>query len=158
MDIRTLPDRERGIYNRIRQDYKLTFDKLSVRDKTIRLLKVADLREFLGGNAELEKFDMIAGAEVLFRDEFFEPLLNVFKTYIKPEGTIWLAHDVGRKSLPKFLDLAKKDFDIPSSVANISTFFGSLLFAILTKDNRAYSLFLVNNNLFPIFNYIEYCS
>ena len=225
MDIRTLPDRERGIYNRIRQDYKLTFDKLSVRDKTIRLLKVADLREFLGGNAELEKFlqgtmtdpkeflltlketdvsgfpfwirlwdaaivlsyllsslpdtngksllevgaglgapglaaaacdmdvtisdyeelimdfqrvsaaasgldkvkfelldwlnppelenfDMIAGAEVLFRDEFFEPLLNVFKTYIKPEGTIWLAHDIGRKSLPKFLDLAKKDFDI----------------------------------------------
>lgn len=225
MDIRTLPDRERDIYNRIKKDYSLTFDKFTVRDKTLRLLKIADLKEFLGGDEklekflqgtitdpkeflltltetdvsefpfwirlwdaaivlsyllsslpdtkdktllevgaglgapglaaaacgmdvtitdyeelimdfqqvsaaasgldtvnfqlldwlappELEKFDLIAGAEVLFRDEFFHPLLNVFKKYLKPDGTIWLAHDAGRKSLPKFLDLAKKDFNV----------------------------------------------
>lgn len=225
MDIRTLPEREREIYNRIRSEYTLTFDKLKIRDKVIRLLKIADLREFLSGKPEFEKFlqgtltdpkeflltlqdtdvegfpfwirlwdsavvlsyvlsslpnshgksllevgaglgapglaaascgmdvtitdyeemivdfervsaaasnlhnvkfamldwldppemgqfDLLAGAEILFRDEFFQPLLNVFKKYLKPEGAIWLAHDASRKSLPKFLELAKKDFDI----------------------------------------------
>ena len=49
MDIRTLPEEEREIYNRIRANYKLTFDKLKVQGKSIRLLKVADIEEFLGG-------------------------------------------------------------------------------------------------------------
>lgn len=205
MDIRTLPDAERQIYNRIRQKYALTFDRLRFGEKQIRLLKIADLEEFLDGkdpmadvsefpfwirlwdaamilsyvlgsqpNAagnrllelgaglgapglaaasagfdvtisdyediimdfqkvsaaasgleniqfahldwlnppEMEPFDVLAGAEILFRDEFFQPLLNIFKTYLKPEGVIYLAHDAKRQSLPKFLNLAQKDFDI----------------------------------------------
>lgn len=225
MDIRTLPEQEREIYNRIRADYSLTFDKLKIKDHTLRLLKIADLKEFLGGNEDLAKFlqgtitdpkeflltlkdtdvsefpfwirlwdaaivlsyllsslpdtkgksllelgaglgapglaaasvgmdvtisdyedlimdfqkvsaaasglsnvefahidwlnppemkqyDILCAAEVLFRDEFFEPLLNVFKKCLKPGGVIWLAHDARRKSLPKFLELAKEDFDI----------------------------------------------
>lgn len=61
---------------------------------------------------ELAPFDILAGAEILFREEFFEPLLNVFKKYLKPDGLIYLAHDASRKSLPLFLERAKKDFDI----------------------------------------------
>jgi len=49
MDIRTLPEKEREIYNRIRARYKLTFDKLTVKEQTVRLLKVADIEEFLDG-------------------------------------------------------------------------------------------------------------
>lgn len=225
MDIRLLPERERNIYNRLRQDNKLIFDKLTIKDKTIRLLKIADLKEylvnnpkllrFLDGNMtdskdfletlqgtdvsefpfwirlwdaaiilsylltslpdskgktvlelgaglgapglaaasvgmdvtisdyeemivdfqrvsaaasgldgvkfclldwlnppEMQKFDILTAAEVLFREEFFQPLLDVFKKYLKPDGVVWLAHDARRKSLPKFLELAKKDFDI----------------------------------------------
>lgn len=205
MDIRTLPERERDIYNKIKKQYKLTFDKLKVEEDVIRLLKVADLEEFLGGKdpfanvsefpfwirlwdaamilayvlhslpepngkrllelgaglgapglaaaavgfdvtisdyeeiildfqqvsaaasglhevqftlldwlnpPELEPFDVLAGAEILFREEFFQPLLTVFNRYLKPDGVIFLAHDARRKSLPKFLQLAQKDFDI----------------------------------------------
>lgn len=205
MDIRTLPEYEREIYNRIRQKYSLTFDRLRFGEKQIRLLKIADLEEFLDGkdpfadvsefpfwirlwdaamilayilgsqsNAagkrllelgaglgapglaaasagfevtisdyeeiimdfqkvsaaasglegiqfahldwlnppEMEPFDVLAGAEILFRDEFFQPLLNIFKTYLKPDGVIYLAHDAKRQSLPKFLKLAQNDFDI----------------------------------------------
>ena len=36
MDIRTLPDAERQIYNRIRQNYALTFDRLRFGEKQIR--------------------------------------------------------------------------------------------------------------------------
>jgi predicted nicotinamide N-methyase len=205
MDIRTLPEHEREIYNRIREKYSLTFDRLTVRDNTIRLLKIADLEQFLDGKdpfadvsefpfwirlwdaamilsyvlgaqtetkgkrllelgaglgapglaaaaagfdvtlsdyediimdfqkvsaaasgltnvkfchldwlqpIDVEPFDVLAGAEILFRDEFFEPLLNIFKTCLKTDGMIYLAHDSKRQSLGKFLKLAQVDFDI----------------------------------------------
>ncbi len=208
MDIRTLPEEEREIYNRIHAQYKLSFDKLKVRDTTIRLLKVADIEEFLDGKdpfadvsefpfwvklweaamilsyalaslpdpkgqtlleigaglgapgitaaacgfdvtltdyediimdfqkvsvaasglhnvrcahldwlnpPEMEPFDVITAAEVLFREEFFEPLLAVFKKYLKPGGTIYLAHDARRKCLPLFMERAKKEYDIAGS-------------------------------------------
>ncbi len=61
---------------------------------------------------DLEPFDRIIGAEILFRDEFFQPLLNVYKKYLKDDGEIYMAHDMRRKSVPKFLELAKIDFNI----------------------------------------------
>lgn len=205
MDIRTLPETERQIYNRIRQKYRLTFDRLRFGDKQIRLLKIADLEQYLDGRdpfadvaqfpfwirlwdaamilayilgsqsdaagrrllelgaglgapglaaasagftvtisdyediimefqkvsaaasgltdiqfahldwlqpPKMKPFDVLAGAEILFRDEFFQPLLNIFSTCLKPDGVIYLAHDAKRQSLPKFLKLADKDFDI----------------------------------------------
>ncbi len=205
MDIRTLPEPERLIYNRIRTRYRLTFDRLRIGDKQLRLLKIADLEEFLDGRdpfanvsefpfwirlwdaamvlayivgaqkntagrrllelgaglgapglaaaaagytvtisdyediitdfqrvsaaasglsgiefihldwlapPRLEPFDLLVGAEILFRDEFLQPLLTIFSTLLKKDGTIFLAHDASRQSLPKFLQLAQKDFDI----------------------------------------------
>lgn len=205
MDIRTLPDQERAIYNRIKKQYKLTFDRLRVDDKEVRLLKIADLEEFLDGKdpfanvsefpfwirlwdaamilayvlggqtstegkrvlelgaglgapglaaavagfdvtlsdyediildfqrvsaaasgldkvqfchfdwlnpPALEPFDILAGAEILFREEFFEPLLGVFQNCLKDDGHIYLAHDAKRQSLGKFLKLAQHDFEI----------------------------------------------
>ncbi len=64
---------------------------------------------------ELEPYDVIVGAEILFRDEFFQPLLNVFNKLLAPGGVIYLAHDVRRKSLPGFLLLAEKEYDIAVS-------------------------------------------
>lgn len=208
MDIRTLPEQEREIYNRIRQQYSLTFDKVKINENLIRLLKVADLEEFLDGKdpfanvsefpfwvklweaaivlayvldslpikqsksllelgaglalpgltaasagftvtlsdyeeiildfqrvscaasrlenvsiqmldwldpPELEPFDIIAGAEILFREEFFDPLLSIFKKYLKADGLIYMAHSSERKSLHKFLKQASADFDISIS-------------------------------------------
>lgn len=205
MDIRTLPEEEREIYNRIRAKYKLTFDKLKVKDQTIRLLKVADIEEFLDGKdpfadvsefpfwvklweaamvlsyalatlpdakgqtlleigaglgapgitaaacgfdvtltdyediimdfqkvsaaasgltnvrfahldwlkpPEMGTFDVLTAAEVLFREEFFDPLLDVFRRYLKPGGTIYLAHDARRKCLPLFMERAREEYTI----------------------------------------------
>ncbi len=205
MDIRNLPEPERKIYNRIRSQYKLRFDRFKVGETTLRILKPADIEEFLAGkdplvnvsefpfwvklweaamvlsyvmnqlpaspettvlelgaglgapgitaaaagfsvtisdyediimdfqkiNAaasgvqginfthldwlhppELAPFDIVIGAEILFRDEFFQPLLTVLQKYLKPEGCVYLAHDASRRSLPLFLNLAKEEFDI----------------------------------------------
>lgn len=209
MDIRTLPENERDIYNAIRKQYKVTFDRLKLGDDTVRFLKVADLEEFLAGKdpfenvsefpfwirlwdsamvlsymlhglqaskgkrllelgaglgapglaaaangfdvtlsdyediildfqrvsvaasglsnvectmldwldpPEIEQFDVLAGAEILFREEFFEPLLNVFEKYLKPDGVIYLAHDANRQSLPKFLKKAEDFYEIGGKV------------------------------------------
>ena len=64
---------------------------------------------------ELPRFDCIVGAEILFRAEFFEPLLNIFRSALQPDGVIYLAHDIRRKSLPEFLRLAEPEFIIASS-------------------------------------------
>ncbi len=205
MDIRKLPERERQIYNRIRAQYSLTFDRLRVGQKDLRLLKIADLAEFLGDKdpfanvsefpfwvrlwdaamilayvlgsqkdvagkkllelgaglgapglaaaaagyevtisdyediimdfqrvsaaasglegiefihldwlnpPDLAPFDVVVGAEILFRETFFQPLLSLFKRYLKGDGMIILAHDATRQSLAKFLKLAQNDFEI----------------------------------------------
>lgn len=205
MDIRTFPDEEREIYNRIRKKYKLTFDKLTVHKQTIRLLKVADIEEFLDGKdpfadvsefpfwvklwesamilsqalvtlpdpkgktmleigaglgapgltaascgfdvtlsdyediimdfqkvsvaasgldnvncihldwldpPDMEPFDYVVAAEVLFREEFFDPLLTVFDKYLKPGGSIFMAHDARRKCLPLFMERAQEQYNI----------------------------------------------
>ena len=205
MDIRTLPEHEREIYNRLRKKHSLTFDRLKLGDDTVRILKIDNLEEFLDGKdpfanvsefpfwvklwdaamvlayvlhglpygdgkrllelgaglgapglaaaangfdvtisdyedvildfervsaaasglknvnctmldwldpPEMEPFDILAGAEILFREEFFQPLLNVFDRYLKPGGVVYLAHDATRQSLPKFLERAGKEYEI----------------------------------------------
>ena len=64
---------------------------------------------------DMPQFDRIIGAEILFRDEFFDPLLKLFDSYLAPEGEIYIAHDVRRKSVPQFLSLAEKEYEIAVS-------------------------------------------
>jgi predicted nicotinamide N-methyase len=61
---------------------------------------------------QLPRFDTIIGAEILFRADFFQPLLKIFRQYLAPGGTIYLAHDAERKSLAPFLELAAEHFTI----------------------------------------------
>lgn len=64
---------------------------------------------------EMPQFDRIIGAEILFRDEFFDPLLKVFNRYLAPDGEIYIAHDARRKSVPQFLSLAAKEYNVAVS-------------------------------------------
>lgn len=75
---------------------------------------------------ELEQFQTIIGAEILFREEFFEPLLKVFRKYLAPNGVIYLAHDVRRKSLPQFLLKAEKDYEIAVSTRKMKSSDGEI--------------------------------
>jgi Predicted methyltransferase len=64
---------------------------------------------------EMERYDMILGAEILFRENFFAPLLDVFRKALKPDGVIYLAHDVRRRSLEPFLKMAEQEYRIAAS-------------------------------------------
>ncbi len=61
---------------------------------------------------ELPQYDVIIGTEIIFREEFFEPLLALFTKALKPGGTIFLAHDERRRSIKPFFSLAEKNFSI----------------------------------------------
>lgn len=60
----------------------------------------------------LEPFDVILGAEVIFREDLIAPLIGIFDKLLKPDGTIYLAHDIRRQTLYKFLDVAKDTYKI----------------------------------------------
>lgn len=64
---------------------------------------------------KMKRFDIVAGAEILFRDEFFEPLLSVMRRVLKPDGVIYLAHDIKRQSLKPFLQMAEEEYTIAAS-------------------------------------------
>jgi len=70
----------------------------------------------------MEKFDVILGAEILFRDEFFQPLLNIIGAALKPGGVVYLAHDVRRKSLQPFLKMAEKEYVISAQKKVLKSF------------------------------------
>ena len=66
-------------------------------------------------------FDVIIGAEIIFREDLFQPLLNVFDQYLAPGGTIYLAHDQRRKSLYKFMEIAGDTYKILGKKVDISS-------------------------------------
>lgn len=61
---------------------------------------------------EMEQYDIILGAEILFRKEFFQPLLTIMDKALKPGGKVFLAHDIRRQSLQPFLQMAEANYQI----------------------------------------------
>ena len=48
------------------------------------------------------RFDMILGSEVIYKEEYFEPLLRLFRRYLKPDGEIILAEGLRKTSMEFF--------------------------------------------------------
>ena len=67
----------------------------------------------------MERFDIIVGAEILFREEFFAPLLQVLRQSLKPGGVVYLAHDIRRQSLRPFLEMAEAEYAIAASMRTL---------------------------------------
>ncbi len=86
---------------------------------------------------EMERFDVILGAEILFRDEFFQPLLNVLDKTLKPGGVVYLAHDVKRRSLEPFLKMAEADYRIAASQRKLKGFEGDKIILLNRLQRRA---------------------
>ncbi|HHO47010.1 MAG TPA: methyltransferase domain-containing protein [Desulfobacteraceae bacterium] len=63
----------------------------------------------------MDRYDIIVGAEILFREEFFEPLLKVIRSALKPDGVVYLAHDIRRQSLKPFLQMAEAEYTVAAS-------------------------------------------
>ncbi len=82
---------------------------------------------------EIDSYDLIIGAEIVFREDFFQPLLNIMKKALKPGGVIILAHDVRRKSLYPFLQQASKQYNISAQRKKIRNHSGEIREIILNR-------------------------
>jgi len=70
----------------------------------------------------MEQYDVIVGAEILFREEFFQPLLDVLRKALKPNGVVYLAHDIKRRSLEPFLKMAEQEYRIAASQRKLKSY------------------------------------
>jgi predicted nicotinamide N-methyase len=52
-------------------------------------------------------FDMIVGSEVIYNEKDFEPILRLFRTFLKPGGDIILAEGVRKTSMEFFRRMSK---------------------------------------------------
>ena len=98
----------------------LDFERINAAASKLEGVEVAKL-DWLEPS-ELNRHDVIIGAEILFRDVFFEPLLEILRRAIKPDGVIYLAHDSKRQSLQPFLKMAEKEYTISVSRRRLKSF------------------------------------
>ena len=66
-----------------------------------------------------ERYDIICGSELIYKEEFFRPLLFLFDDLLTPQGTVYLSHDVRRGPLKHFIQLAKERFDVETLVKTL---------------------------------------
>ena len=95
------------------EDIILDFERVSAAASGLDNIRFAVL-DWLNP-PEMERYDVILGAEVLFREDFFEPLLDILRHALKPDGVVYLAHDSKRKSVHPFLKKAEKEYKISVS-------------------------------------------
>lgn len=68
-----------------------------------------------------ETYDIIFGAEIIYKEAFIEPVFELLKKYLKSDGTVFIAHDVNRKVMVEFLNRANSAFKIQSVVKKMTS-------------------------------------
>lgn len=96
------------------EDHILDFERINAAASNLPDVSFSIL-DWKNPPADMPRYDVLAGAEILFREEFFEPLLQVMQRALKPGGVIYLAHDHRRQSLHPFLKRAERDYVISAS-------------------------------------------
>lgn len=70
----------------------------------------------------MDRYDLIVGAEILFREDYFAPLLKVIGMALKPGGVVYLAHDIRRQSLRPFLQMAEAEYTVAASRRTLKSY------------------------------------
>ncbi len=58
------------------------------------------------------KYDIICGSELIYNETSIEPIINLFRKYLRPEGTVFLGHDSSRMCMIKFIGMVPGRFEI----------------------------------------------
>jgi methylase of polypeptide subunit release factors len=59
-------------------------------------------------------FDLICGAELIYREEVIPPLIALLRRHLSPGGEVFLAHDRQRRSVEKFISRLPADAEVES--------------------------------------------
>lgn len=58
------------------------------------------------------RYDIICGSELVYKERSIGPIINLFRKYLQPEGTVFLSHDLQRKCMIKFIGMVPGRFEI----------------------------------------------
>jgi len=58
------------------------------------------------------RYDIICGSELIYNETSIEPVINLFRKYLQPEGTVFMAHDSRRMCMMKFIGMVPGRFEI----------------------------------------------
>lgn len=61
-------------------------------------------------------YDIILGTELIYKEEFIDPVLDLLKRFLKPDGTVFIAHDLNRSTMVEFITRADNNFQIQSMI------------------------------------------
>ncbi len=59
-----------------------------------------------------ESFNIICGSELIYNEASIHPIIRLFKTYLRSEGTIFMAHDIKRKYFMQLIGMVQDKFEI----------------------------------------------
>jgi predicted nicotinamide N-methyase len=66
-------------------------------------------------------YDIICGSELIYKDTFIPPIIALFRKYLQPDGTIFLAHDVRRRCLMQFVGMMPGRFEVENIVKTMKS-------------------------------------
>jgi predicted nicotinamide N-methyase len=82
------------------EESALTLLQLNVEHNGLEKIRVEKLD---WNNPDLAgTYDVICGSELIYKEEYIEPLIALFKKYLSTEGAVFLAHDIRRQCLVQF--------------------------------------------------------
>jgi predicted nicotinamide N-methyase len=67
------------------------------------------------------RFDIIIGSELIYNEKFIVPLIALFRKYLRPHGTVFLAHDYTRKCLMQFISMISGRFEIQNVIKTMKS-------------------------------------
>jgi predicted nicotinamide N-methyase len=62
------------------------------------------------------QYDIICGSELVYSEASIEPIIDLFRKYLRPGGIVILAHDIQRMCLIKFIGMVPGRFDVENVV------------------------------------------
>ena len=65
-------------------------------------------------------FDIICGSELIYKESFMGPIMDLFHKYLRPHGKIYLSHDYSRKCLMQFIGLIPGNFHIENVIKTMT--------------------------------------
>ena len=76
-------------------------------------LQTANIQKLDWMQADLNgQFDILIGAEVIYTEDSIQPFISLCRKNLKPDGTLYLAHDRQRTNVEKFIKNLPKDMTV----------------------------------------------
>lgn len=87
--------------------------------------------------ASADRYDIVCGAEMVYRKTDINAVFKAIEASVKPDGVVFLAHNIKRISMVDFLAQAGKRFDIDHTGKSITTDNEKKQFVIHTMKPKA---------------------